>query len=200
LVIPASPAHPGEAELANARYSGGGRERPEADPISRRMSGRRTVAHVAGVVAVFALCFAVGSALGEDERPAPRHTPAKKTTVRLGSLRLEPAPALPGLRAVRVKRSPKPGAAAAPASAPAVAPRSAPSEPSGASAPSPEPATTSTPPTGSAPPAPSASPAPPPTSAPQQQTAPAPDAAPPASMPAPDPSPNGGSGQFQGGG
>ncbi|MGH2716259.1 MAG: hypothetical protein ACRDM7_20725 [Thermoleophilaceae bacterium] len=156
------------------------------------MSGRFALARAAVVVAVFGVFFAVGGALGEDEQPAPEQAGSKRSTVTLGSLGLEPAPALPDLRAEARKKTPKP----APAEPRPVASYSADEEAGGTDAIAPPP----TQPTSS--PQPSA-PAPPATSPPEVPTSPeptpAPDPAPgPASPPMPDPSPNGGSGQYDG--
>lgn len=172
------------------------------------MSARAALARVAAVVAVFAASVAVGNALGEDERAAPTPAPAKRAAVPLGSLRLEPAPALPELRTVPVRRAPAPaatGPAPAATGPPAEGSGGAPSEDDGYVAPSPEPPAASTPSAGSEPsvPAPPRTPTSPPPSAtdtPDLPYVPAPDPAPmPVPVPRPDPSPNGGSGQFGGG-
>jgi hypothetical protein len=166
------------------------------------MSGRRALAAGVGVVVVFVGSLVIGNALGDDERPA---APVKqaKTTV-LGPLRLEPAPRLPELRAVRVKPKPAPAAPARPApvapAEPVAESADVPVETGGHAAPTPAPPVSSSPPaepTPAAPPPPS-EPPPPTTDAPQS-AAPAPDPAPaPAPVPTPDPSPNGGSGQYSG--
>jgi hypothetical protein len=178
------------------------------------MSGRRLLARGAAVGAVFAVSFAVGAAL-DDGEPAPRSTsPAndarsqarvtRTAAARLGSLRLEPAPALPDLRAVPVERPPAAPARAAPArpDTPASAAESdaAPAPDTGYTPPAPS--VTSPAPSNPAPsnPAPPANPPPSTTDAPQPASpTPAPDPAPaPAPAPTPDPSPSGGSGQYTG--
>jgi hypothetical protein len=198
--------------MVPARYSGGDGARPRPDPASVRMSGRSALARGAAVVAVFAVSFAVGSALGEDERPAARHAPARQaTTTELGPLRLEAAPALPALRAVPVRPKPKP-APAAPAGTGPAAPvepvaESAvvPAETGGNAAPTPTPPVSSPAPAEPTPVAPAPrAPAPPSEPPPSSidvpvSSAPAPDPAPaPAPVPMPDPSPSGGSGQYDG--
>jgi hypothetical protein len=174
------------------------------------MSGRSALARGVVALAVFALSFAVGNALGDDdERPAAQHAPARHaTTTALGPLRLDSAPALPALRAVPSRPKPKP-APAAPAGPAPVEPvaesEGVPAETGGYVAPTPTPPVSSPPPS-SSPPAEPTPPAPPPPSEPPpapteapQSAAPAPDPAPaPAPVPMPDPSPSGGSGQYDG--
>jgi hypothetical protein len=194
--------------MARARYSGGDGTRPRPDSVSAGMSGRAALVRGAAAAAVFAVSFAVGSALGEDERPAAPHAPARQqATAALGPLRLEPAPTLPELRAVASKPKPKPAPAApagpgpaAPAT-PAVESENVPAETGGYSAPTPTPPVSSPPPAEQAPAAPAPPPAEPPPSSKDapQSAAPAPDPAPaPAPVPTPDPSPGGGSGQYSG--
>jgi hypothetical protein len=169
------------------------------------MSSRSALARGLGAVAVFAGALAIGNALGDDERPAARHAPVKQAkATALGSLRLEPAPALPELRAVRDKPKPTPAAPGRPAPvAPAEpVPESddVPVETGGYVAPTPAPPVSSSPPANPEPaaPAPPSEPPPSPTDAPES-AAPAPDPAPaPAPVPTPDPSPGGGSGQYSG--
>jgi hypothetical protein len=207
VLIPASPGRPGKAGVAPARYSGGDGTRPRPDPVPAGMSGRAALVRGAAAVAVFAVAFAVGNALGEDERPAAPHAPARQaTTAALGPLRLEPAPALPELRAVPKSKPTRPPAALArpgPAmpTAPAVESEGVPAETGGYSAPTPTPPVSSPAPAEPPPKAPAPPPSEPPpssTDAPQS-AAPAPDPAPaPAPVPTPDPSPSGGSGQFAG--
>jgi len=192
--------------MAPARYSGGDGTRPRPDPVTAGMSGRAMLAGGAAAVAVFAGSFALGNALGEDERSAAPHAPAKQESAALGTLRLEPAPALPELRALPVRPGPRPAAAVparpAPpeAAAPTADPGPAPEETGGYAAPTPAPPVSSAPPAEPVPPtpAPPSDPPPSPTVAPEP-SAPGPDPAPaPAPAPTPDPSPNGGSGQYQG--
>jgi hypothetical protein len=172
------------------------------DPAPAGMSGRAALTRGAVVVAVFAVSFAVGNALDEDERPAAPHAKARKaTTTALGPLRLEPAPALPGLRAAPANRGPAPAAQTGPAPAapvePAVASDGVPAETGGYSAPTPTPPVSSPPPDEPAPVAQAPPAAPPPSST--DAPSPAPDPVPaPAPVPMPDPSPQGGSGQYEG--
>ena len=193
--------------MAPARYSGGDGTRPRPDPVPAVMSDRSALARGAAVLALFAVAFAVGEALGEDERPAAPHAPAKAATITadLGPLRLEPAPALPELRAAPARPKPKPapaepaGANLAPPADPA-AESVGETETGGYVAPTPTPPVSSSPPVTPAPAAPPPPSEPPPSStdAPQP-AAPAPDPAPaPAPVPTPDPSPSGGSGQYSG--
>jgi hypothetical protein len=191
---------------APARYPGGDGTRPRPDPVPARMSGRAALVRGAAAAAVFAVSFAIGNALGEDDRPAAPHAPAARqaTTAALGPLRLEPAPALPELRAVPSKRKPAPAAPAGPRpaapAAPALESEGVPPETGGYSAPTPTPPVSSPPPAEPAPtaPAPPSEPPPSTTDAPQS-SAPGPDPAPaPAPVPTPDPSPSGGSGQYAG--
>jgi hypothetical protein len=192
--------------MAPARYSGGDGMRLRPDPVSAGMSGRSMLAGGAAAVAVFAGSFALGNALGEDERSAAPHAPAKQESAALGTLRLEPAPALPELRARPVRPGPRPAAAVparpAPpeAAAPTADPEPVPAEAGGYAAPTPAPPVSSAPSHEPVPatPAPPSDPPPSPKDV-QEQSAPGPDAAPaPAPAPTPDPSPKGGSGQYQG--
>jgi hypothetical protein len=133
------------------------------------MSGRSALARGAAAVALFAGSLAIGNALGDDERPAAPHAPAKQAkTTALGPLRLEPAPALPELRAVPVKSKPAP----APAGPSPVAPaepvaesEGVPVETGGNAAPTPTPPVSSPAPAEPAPPA-----APPPSEPPPSST------------------------------
>jgi hypothetical protein len=169
------------------------------------MSGRSALAGGLVAVAVFAGSLVIGNALGDDERPADRPAPVKQAKATpLGPLRLEPAPRLPELRAVRDKPKPAPAAPAGPAPvAPAEPPAESeevPVETGGYVAPTPAPPVSSSPPSNPEPaaPAPPSEPPPSSTDAPQS-VAPAPDPAPaPAPVPTPDPSPGGGSGQYSG--
>jgi hypothetical protein len=181
------------------------------------MSGRSVLVRGVAVVAVFAVAFAVGNKLGDDDPATPSPVPAAenraassevredRTQAPLGSLRLERAPALPDLRAEPVARRREPAAAPArPAEtpAPAVESEEAPASDGGYSPAAPEPYTAPPAPSNPAPytPAPPANPPPPDTNAPQPASpTPAPDPAPaPAPAPTPDPSPRGGSGQYAG--
>jgi hypothetical protein len=157
------------------------------DPASGRMSGRSALARGAALVAVFGVTFAVGSALGEDDPPVTQHAPAKRAVVTPGALRLDPAPALPELRAVPVKEEPAP---AAPAPVPVETPVYVAPEPQVVYE-------TPAPPADTAP-APAEQPASPPPSEPEPEpAAPEPDPAP-VPVPTPDPAPSGGSGQYSG--
>jgi hypothetical protein len=164
------------------------------------MSGRSALTRGAVAVAVFAVAFAVGNALGEDERSAAPHAPAKREKAALGSLRLEPAPALPELRAVPVKPKPAP---AAPAGAAPVEPvansEGVPEETGGYVAPTSTPPVSSPPPPEPAPaqPAPPGDPPPAPREVPEAAP-PTPDPSPIPAVPTPDPAPPGGYGQNQG--
>ena len=171
------------------------------------MTGRSALARGAAVVAAFAVPFAVGNALGEDERPAPRQSAAAAREVAgLGPLRLEPAPAIPDLRSVPIWRVPQrastgPGAASPVAATPKAASPEQGASPAPSSPPPPSaPAPTYTPPPSTAP-APAAPPpsTPPPASETPAPPAAGPDPAPaPAPAPTPDPPPLGGSGQYTG--
>jgi hypothetical protein len=191
--------------------------RPRPDPVPARMSGRSALARGVAAVVVFAVSFAVGNALDDDDPAAPSQPPsaegrsassevrANRTAAPLGSLRLERAPALPDLRGVPAARGPDPAAAPARSAetpAPAVESDEAPASDGGYSPPAPEPYVTSPAPSNPAPPSPSPPANPPPsnTNAPQPASpTPAPDPAPaPAPAPTPDPSPSGGSGQYAG--
>lgn len=190
--------------MAPARYSGGDGTRPRPAPAA--MSGRSALMRGAAAVAVFACAFAIGNALGDDEPSAARHEPAKpaKATA-LGALRLEPAPALPDLRAVPARPKPKPASAAPTAAGPA-APAEPPAETEGVpvetggySAPTQTPPVSSAPPAEPTPaePAPPSDPEPAPREVPQA-SAPTPDPAPIPAVPTPDPAPPGGYGPNQG--
>jgi hypothetical protein len=189
--------------MARTRYSGGDAARPRPDPAPAGMSGRSALVRGAAAVAVFAVAFAVGNALDEDERPAAPDAPARHaTTPALGSLRLEPAPGLPGLRAVPAKPKPKPAAPAGPGpAAPAdpVPDSEGVTEAGGYVAPTPTPPVSSPPPSEPAPaqPAPPSDPEPAPREVPQA-SAPTPDPAPIPAVPTPDPAPPGGYGPNQG--
>lgn len=170
------------------------------------MSGRSALARGAVAVAVFAAAFAVGNVLGEDERSAAPQTPAKRATVPVGPLRLEPAPALPGLRVVPARPKPKPAPAAsagpgpAAASDPTAGSEGVPVETGGYSAPTQSPPVSSAPPAAEptpAEPAPPSDPEPAPREVPQA-SAPTPDPAPIPAVPTPDPAPPGGYGPSQG--
>ncbi|HEV3379286.1 MAG TPA: hypothetical protein VG126_18580 [Thermoleophilaceae bacterium] len=187
--------------------------RARPDPVPARMSGRSVLVRGVAAVAVFAVAFAVGNKLGDDDPATPSPVPAAenraassevredRTKAPLGSLRLERAPALPDLRAEPVARRPEPAAAPArPAeTAPRVDSEEAPASDGGYSPPAPEPYTAPPAPSNPAPSTP-ANPPPPDTNAPQPASpTPAPDPAPaPAPAPTPDPSPSGGSGQYAG--
>ena len=169
------------------------------------MSGRSALARGAVAVAVFAGAFAIGDALGDDERPTARQAPVKQAkTTALGPLRLEPAPALPEVRAARVRSKPASAAPAGPSPAPPAGPvaeaEGGPVETGGYVAPTPTPPVSSSPPSSPAPAAPPPPSDPPPSSTDAPRSAaPAPDPAPaPAPVPTPDPSPNGGAGQYAG--
>ena len=156
-----------------------------AELLSRSdMSSRFALVRALALVAVFALCFAAGRALGEDEQPARKQPATQRPTLALGSYTLPPAPALPDLRAVPRKPEPKPAPAAPAAPAPAPPPVEAP--PTTQAAPTPAP---------SEPPPPES---PPPDTSPPEP-APAPDPAPePAPRPSPDAAPGaGGSGYYE---
>jgi hypothetical protein len=143
---------------------------------SERPSARRSALGFAlAGVAVFGASFAIGGALGEDERPEPRRTAAPQSVVRLGPLRLDRARALPDLRAARAKR------------ARATRARDAGDAPSAATVEDVAPAPSTQVPA-SFTPAPPAPAPPPPTSAPPPSSPP-PATTPPASSPAPDPAP-----------
>lgn len=189
--------------MAPARYTGGDGARPRPHPAPAVMSDRSTLARGAIAVAVFVAAFAVGNVLGEDERPAAPQTPAKRPTVAVGPLRLEPAPALPGLRAVPARPKPAPVAPAGPgpvaASDPSPGSEGVPVETGGYSAPTQTPPVSSAPPAEPTPaePAPPSDPEPAPREVPQA-SAPTPDPAPIPAVPTPDPAPPGGYGPNQG--
>ena len=70
-----------------ARYPGGDGMRPRPHPAPAGMSGRSALARGAVAVAVFAGAFAIGDALGDDERPTARQAPVKQAkTTALGPL------------------------------------------------------------------------------------------------------------------
>jgi hypothetical protein len=171
---------------------------PPAASFSR-MSSDSALTRAVAIVAVFGVALAAGNALGKDDEPEPAREVARTSAPALGPLRLEPAPALPDLRAVRERRRREPPPAPVPTSG-APAPPSADTDQGDVAVQAPvSPVQPVTPPA----PAPtSPSPAPPPVeSSPEPAGPPAPDPAPaPAPAPAPDPSPRGGSGQFSGGG
>jgi hypothetical protein len=167
------------------------------------MRGRSALVRGVVVVGVFAVSLAVGNALGEDEHAAAPLEPAKRATVAVGPLRLEPAQALPELRAAPARPRPRSAQAesAAPVpvapAAPAAGSEGVPAETGGSVAPTPTPPVSS-PPAEQAPSEPPADPPQSTTDAPHSAT-PGPDPAPaPAPVPAPDPAPQGGSGQYDG--